>query len=136
MVRLLPARQDSDFGLNFAERDVYRALAEQLPATTTVIHDYSYAAFLDGRFKDGQSDFIVVIPGIGTCFLEVKGTRQFKYTDGRWHRYEGDRKVKIDDPFKQACQTKHDIVDLLEAHLPPPVRQQPLRRLHLAPAPR
>jgi hypothetical protein len=117
MVRLLPARDNSDFGLNFAERDVYRALAEQLPATTTVVHDYSYASFLDGRFKDGQSDFIVIIPGIGTCFLEVKGTRRFKYIDGRWHRYEGDRAVKIDDPFKQACQTKHDVVDLLQAHL-------------------
>ncbi len=117
MVRLLPVRHDSDFGLNFAERDVYRALEDQLPATTTVIHDYSYAAFLDGRFKDGQSDFIVVIPGIGTCFLEVKGTRRFKYTSSCWHRYEGDRAIRIDDPFKQACQTKHDVVQLVKTHL-------------------
>lgn len=117
MVRLLPVRHDSDFGLNFAERDVYRALEDQLPATTTVIHDYSYAAFLDGRFKDGQSDFIVVIPGIGTCFLEVKGTRRFKYTSACWHRYEGERAIRIDDPFKQACQTKHDVVQLLKTHL-------------------
>jgi hypothetical protein len=115
--RMIPSRAGTAFGTNLAEQDVFDALQRQLPDGSTVVYDYHYVAIDGNTFQDGQADFIAVLPGVGVCFVEVKGSHRFEYRDARWYRYEGSRPVEADDPFEQATRNKHRVINLLRDRL-------------------
>ncbi len=77
MARLIPKIPLDDITLK-PERDVAQALIEQLPADSVVYHSYPWLrperhdrgnTFL----KEGEADFVIVMPDLGLLVLEVKG---------------------------------------------------------------
>lgn len=78
MARLIPKIQVEEISLK-PERDVARALVEQLPQNCIVYHSYSWLK--EDRndkksnvvLKQGEADFVIVIPELGILVLEVKG---------------------------------------------------------------
>ena len=72
------------------ERNVYRELKDQLPADWVVIANVGWTlASGGGPVRDGQADFVILVPESGMVVLEVKGTREFEIRDdGRWYRLD------------------------------------------------
>ena len=104
---------------NSGERAVYKALSAQLPDNWAVRHHYP-ACWLHGMFmSECESDFIVLAPGKGILFLEVKGSYGYDSKDGIWHRIDkmGKRVVVKPSPWDQVQRTKHTIVEKLSAKL-------------------
>ena len=70
MPRIFP-QIDSNEIENEGERDVYKALVKQAPKDWIIRYHYSYSWY-EGRYlRDGEVDFIVLIPRVGIIFLEV-----------------------------------------------------------------
>lgn len=106
---------------NEGEREVYIRLKEQLPENWTVRYDLTFCRKRGKKMTpDGQVDFIVVIPGRGLLFLEVKGLKDAVFTsDGGqcyWEQRNGLR-MEIPDPFKQVQSNKHDVIAMLQNDL-------------------
>ena len=67
------------------EREIRRQLAVQLPHDWIVVCNIAWALRSDGGVvKDGQCDFVVLVPGLGMAILEVKGSRSVRVA-GRLH---------------------------------------------------
>jgi hypothetical protein len=109
------------------EREVRRQLAEQLPPDWTVVCNVAWALRNDAGFvRDGQCDFVVLVPGLGMAILEVKGSRSVRIgDDGIWYRTEANRRtgiagseVAIDEaPPEQACRNMHALVEIAKREL-------------------
>jgi hypothetical protein len=110
------------------EREVRRLLADQLPQNWIVVCNVAWALQNDrGLVRDGQSDFVVLVPGLGMAVLEVKGSRSVRVGEnGVWYRQEADRRtgqvkaeVVIDEPPpEQACRNMHTLAKVVCDHLP------------------
>jgi hypothetical protein len=110
------------------EREVRRQLAFQLPDDWIVVCNIAWALRSDGGVvKDGQCDFVVIVPGLGIAILEVKGSRAVRVgEDGIWFRREENlrtreilREVAIDEPPpEQACRNMHALARLACNQLP------------------
>jgi hypothetical protein len=110
------------------EREVRRQLAGQLPPDWTVVCNIAWALQNDqGLVRDGQCDFVVLVPGLGMAVLEVKGSRSVRVSDsGIWYRQETDRRtgkvraeVAIDEPPpEQACRNMHTLAKVVCDRLP------------------
>jgi hypothetical protein len=97
---------------NIGERIVYRALRDQLPPSWSVRYHFPYCKQVGIYLRDGEADFIVVVPQRGILFLEVKSSHGFDCVDGEWYRIKQDgRRERCDNPFEQATKTKHEVVD-------------------------
>ena len=104
------------------ERLVYHELKSQLPPDWTVLANVQWTLASDGGYvRDGQSDFVVLVPGAGMVVVEVKGTRAFWIDDdGCWYRCgrQGEA-IRIDEPPPaQATRNMHQLVDVVEAKGP------------------
>lgn len=105
------------------EREVRRQLGAQLPQDWIVVCNVGWALRSDsGVVKDGQCDFVVLVPGLGMAILEVKGSRSVRVDeDGTWYRREESlrtrevaREVAIDEPPpEQACRNMHSLSRLV-----------------------
>lgn len=112
------------------EREVRRLLANQLPQDWIVVCNVAWALQNDqGLVRDGQCDFVVLVPGLGMAVLEVKGSRSVRVgEDGTWYRQETDRRtgqvraeVPIDEPPpEQACRNMHTLAKAVCDRLPRP----------------
>jgi len=103
---------DSDRIENIGERIVYRALKEQLPNEWIVRYHYEYCVQTWTTLKDGEADFVVVVPNRGIMFLEIKASFGFESNGGKCWRIKRDRtREECENPFAQACRVKHQIVD-------------------------
>ena len=72
---------------NEAERKVLKQLQQQLPEDWIVLPSVSWALRQNGYVRDGEADFVVLVPNQGLVVLEVKGTKEFEVReDGRWYR--------------------------------------------------
>lgn len=110
------------------EREVRRLLTEQLPQDWIVVCNVAWALQNDhGLVRDGQCDFVVLVPGLGMVILEVKGSRSVRVgDDGIWYRQEMNRRtgkvgaeVPIDEPPpEQACRNMHTLAKVVCDRLP------------------
>lgn len=120
MARLIPKVSIDEIALK-PERDVARALVDKLPNDCIVYHSYPWLrperndrdtkTFL----KEGEADFVIVIPSHGMLVLEVKGgVIEYQPTDRQWARVRdnGSRKA-ITDPFEQGRKSKHHLKDAI-----------------------
>ena len=103
---------------NKPERDVARALVEQLPNHVTVYHSYPWLRperndrTKKTTLKEGEADFLILWPELGLLVLEVKGGDiRYQSDSRRWYRQLGDgRERDIKDPFEQANKNMHTVI--------------------------
>ena len=107
MPRCFP--EDPDFTDRTAERVVWLALAEQLPAEAALFHS---VAFTDEN-GESEADLIIGWPGAGVAVIEVKGGH-VAVTGGRWQQSGATGTHRI-DPVSQAQRSKHALLDYLRA---------------------
>jgi hypothetical protein len=119
MAKMLPKLKENEIDrrINYAgERVVYRALRDQLPDDWVVRHSY----FSCRRYDNGQRlnarevDFIVLAPGRGVLFLEVKDSFGYECRDARWFRIKRDgREEEMEEsPFWQVNSAKHHLIEV------------------------
>lgn len=116
MARLIPAIDVQEIVLK-PERDTARHLVDFLPDGVLIYHSYPWLRSerndKTGKvtMKEGEADFVVVIPELGFLVIEVKGGKvEFDHDECKWYRllYSGDRK-EIKDPIKQAIGNTHEL---------------------------
>lgn len=110
------------------EREIRRQLSMQLPQDWIVVCNIAWALRSDGGVvKDGQCDFVVLVPRLGMAILEVKGSHSVRVgEDGTWFRREENlrtremtREVAIDEsPPEQASRNMHSLARLVCDRLP------------------
>ena len=113
MARLFPALRPEQIR-NPGERAVARVLVEQLPRRVEVFHSFNWLARdRRGTIQEGECDFVLLDRKRGVLFVEVKGGSLV--FDGReWVReVRGEMRFLNKDPFAQATQCMHDIIDLV-----------------------
>ena len=106
------------------EREVRRQLLKQLSDNWIVICNVSWALKNDRGFvRDGQADFVVLVPGLGLAVVEVKGSKLVRVDeDGNWYRgekYNG-RYCEVllkEPPPEQATRNLHEITKLIKDEL-------------------
>ncbi|MFH2122759.1 MAG: NERD domain-containing protein [Pseudomonadota bacterium] len=116
MARLIPAINVEDISIK-PERDTARSLVESLPDNVLIYHSYPWLRSERNdntgkvTIKEGEVDFVVVIPDLGFLVIEVKGgVIDFDLEECLWYRRlpSGDRR-EIKDPFKQANGNTHEL---------------------------
>lgn len=120
MARLVPDIRIDEIE-NKPERDVARALIEQLPNQVTVYHSYPWLRpdrnERTGKvtLREGEADFLVLWLELGLLVLEVKGGDiGYEPARRRWYRHLPDGSERdIKDPFEQANRNMHVIVDAI-----------------------
>lgn len=132
MARLIP-KISMDEILSKPERDVARALIEQLPKDCIVYHSYPWlrADRNDKTGKttlcEGEADFVVVIPELGFLILEVKGgTIEYDSENHLWYRLlPSGQSRDIKNPFEQAQRSVHYLKNQIVRHSFPGQRHVP-----------
>lgn len=110
MARMIPNISE-DAIANSGERTVYRELRDQLPKNWVVRYHYPVCWKNGTRLLEREGDFIVIAPGLGIMFLEVKGSYGYQSESGIWYRLkvDGSREVS-ENPFDQVSSFKHRVV--------------------------
>lgn len=114
MARIIPDKY-LDNGSN-GERKLYEALRDSLAKEWLVIHSYRWLKInpSKGRKYQGEGDFVIFHPNYGILVIEVKGGN-ISYENGRWTTTDFYNSVHtIQDPEKQASDTKFEILRRLE----------------------
>lgn len=103
------------------EQEVRRQFAAQLPRDWVVICNVAWTVRNGNLVLDGQSDFVVLIPGHGMVIAEVKGSRGVRVgEDGCWYaiKYERgvptDKEVRLKEPPpEQATRNAHQLAEIV-----------------------
>lgn len=98
------------------ENEVLKALKSQLPSDWVVMPSVKWTLEKNGYVRDGEADFVVLVPDSGLVILEVKGSKEFKVEEvGRWlRRQPDDTWVPLKEPPpEQAMRNMHDLVGVL-----------------------
>ncbi len=99
-----------------AEARFYEACRDQLSSDLVVIHSAAWL-YKDarGKLKEGEADFIILIPTAGIYVVEVKGGGiSLDPANGKWSSKDRDgHKHEIKDPFRQASSERHSLLDQL-----------------------
>lgn len=113
MLEIIPKFEPSQIE-NPGERDVYEALLKHAPTDWFIRYHYLYT-WRDGKFlRDGEIDFVILIPKLGLLVLEVKSSHGYDCIDGQWCRVDKHlKREKTDNPFDQAIGNKHRLVEQL-----------------------
>ena len=125
MARLFPALRPEQIQ-NPGERAVARMLVEQLPRRVEVFHSFNWLARdRRGTIQEGECDFVLFDRKRGVLFVEVKGGSLV--FDGReWVRQvRGQIRFLNKDPFAQATQCMHGIIDLVRRRFRAPGGELP-----------
>ena len=121
MPKLRPELTEEDLrGLKSqAEAHVYRALRDQLPVGDLVIYSPQWLyRSRNGLVNEGEADFTIFRPNSGFLTVEVKGGGISRDgVSGMWSSIDrhGTRHT-IKDPFRQAQNERHAILDQLRGH--------------------
>jgi hypothetical protein len=112
-----------------AERRLYEGFLAQLSDEYVVYHSVDWVLAPDhpgGPMVQGECDFLLAHPADGLLVLEVKGGGlEFDPATRRWYQAgHGGRHALDEDPFHQARDEMHSLVDIL-AHQPGWARWQP-----------
>jgi hypothetical protein len=96
-----------------AERLLFPLLRDSLDASFTVFHSFNLLTHnLQGKFVDGEIDFLIFSPGLGFLVLEVKGgSVVYDGKQGVWSQNGHPMKL---DPFQQATASKHKLREFFE----------------------
>jgi len=101
-----------------SERKLLRELHKQLPSTWTVLSNVTWAFKEEtGMVSDGQSDFVVLVPGSGMVIVEVKGSREVWIdADGLWYRRgpDGEPVLVSPPPPEQAMKNMYKLARIVE----------------------
>lgn len=120
MARLIPKVEVDEIGVK-SERDTARFLIDQLPNDCIIYHSYPWLRSDrndrgNTTIKEGETDFVIILPSHGMLILEVKGG-EIRYDEDsrRWNRVLGDGGLKpIQDPFEQARRNTHYLEDAIK----------------------
>ncbi len=120
MARLIPKVEIEDIDVK-SERDTARYLVDQLPNDCIVYHSYPWLKTDrndrgNTTIKEGETDFVIILPTHGMLILEVKGG-EINYDEGsrEWSRVLGNGRLKpIQDPFEQARRNTHYLEDAIK----------------------
>jgi hypothetical protein len=81
------------------EQEVLKRLRLQCPASWTVMPSVRWALVTNRYVRDGETDFVILIPDSGFIVLEVKGSKEFRVDEcGIWHRLEGSTWIALSEP--------------------------------------
>ncbi|CAV18828.1 Conserved hypothetical protein [Vibrio atlanticus] len=113
LARLIPKVNIEDISVK-SERDVARFLVDLLPDDCVIYHSYPWLR-VDRNdkgsttLKEGETDFVVIIPSHGMLVLEVKGGEiRYENETREWSRVLPDGNLRsIQDPFEQARRNTH-----------------------------
>ena len=113
MARLIPKVDIDEIAVK-SERDTARCLVAQLPNDCIIYHSYPWLKTDrndrgNTTIKEGETDFVIILPSHGMLILEVKGGEITYDEDSRdWSRVLGNGRLKsIQDPFEQASRNTH-----------------------------
>lgn len=113
MARLIPKVEIEEIAVK-PERDTARFLVDQLPNDCIIYHSYPWLKSDrndrgNTTVKEGETDFVIVLPSHGMLILEVKGGEITYDEHSRdWSRVLGNGRLKpIQDPFEQARRNTH-----------------------------
>jgi len=120
LARLIPKVEIEDIDVK-SERDTARYLVDQLPNDCIVYHSYPWLKTDrndrgNTTIKEGETDFVIILPTHGMLILEVKGG-EINYDEGsrEWSRVLGNGRLKpIQDPFEQARRNTHYLEDAIK----------------------
>lgn len=121
MARMIPALSPEQLKgfRSRAEARFYEACEAQLPDDIVVIHSAGWI-YRDqqGRVREGEADFTILIPQSGVFAVEVKGGGvAFDAQRGEWYSLDRHRqRNRIKDPFRQASNERHALLDQLTGH--------------------
>ena len=94
------------------EREVLSEMKKRFPADWVVISNVNYI-WTDSSFRrDGQADFVVLVPNVGMAIVEVKGSRGIIIDEkGKWLRKERDGRYVVlpEPPPEQASRNCHNL---------------------------
>ncbi len=95
-----------------AEKFLYQAFQKQLSDDFAVFHAVSWLVSKPHNgARDGETDFVVACPKLGILVIEVKGGNiNYDGATNQW--FSNDNPIK--DPFKQACDSKHNLLSMLK----------------------
>jgi hypothetical protein len=111
MAKMFPDRLRDDVK-SPAEKLLYTAFQEKLSDNFTVFHQVRWQVRdLRSGAKDGEADFVIACPNLGILVLEVKGGK-IRYNGAADKWYSNDNSIK--DPFKQACDSKYNLLSRLK----------------------
>lgn len=118
-------RSDLEHISNPGEQLTAKVLLKHAPKDWSIIYSKNYLR----RYHDykagedflieGEIDFIVMVPNLGFCCLEVKSARELKIEDGNWYRKDGSNWIKYSKtPVQQNRKNMHNLVELLKTRFP------------------
>ena len=104
-----------------AEQKVYKALAEQLPNDSLIVHSLEFIK-QTSKFKshgDREADFVIFSPHYGVLVVEVKGGGiEYDKSINRWYSIDrNSNKHEIKNPVRQAKDAKYEIRSHLQQKL-------------------
>ena len=114
MGRLFPALNPEEIK-NPGERAVARVLIERLPRRVEIYHSFNWLARdRRGTIHEGECDFLLLDRERGVLFVEVKGG-SLVFDGQQWVRdVRGELRILNKDPFAQATQSMHQIINLVK----------------------
>ena len=104
---------------NLWENEVLKSLSNQLPDDWIVLTSVCWSLDKGGYVRDGEADFVVVVPDSGMIVLEVKGSKSFKVAEnGKWYRRDDLEWIELNkSPAEQATGNMHELVKILKTGL-------------------
>jgi hypothetical protein len=120
LARLIPKVEVEEIEVK-SERDTARCLVGQLSNDCVIYHSYPWLKSDrndrgNTTIKEGETDFVIILPTHGMLILEVKGGEIDYDQDSReWSRVlDGGRLRPIQDPFEQARRNTHYLANAIK----------------------
>lgn len=98
------------------ENEVLKAFKNQLPDNWVVMPSVHWTLSKNGYVREGEADFVILVPGSGLVVVEVKGSKEFKVGEnGVWSRRENNGTwVELkESPPEQAIRNMHDLTKVI-----------------------
>jgi hypothetical protein len=98
-----------------AEERLFALLRNSTPDELVAFHHVPWLVPTDrGRPREGEADFVVADPARGVLVIEVKGgSIRYDAASGRWFSTGRSGEAEIKDPFAQARDSSHLLLDAL-----------------------